>query len=202
MQSKTSQRVANRLLSQLAADKKKTAVVLCLLAVMAIMWARAFRTGAREGTVETSMPTKVEASAARLSSDLKISFIELPEVVGRNDVLKRDYFAADGWWSFIGGGQRRTVLDVEEMSVVSKEGSEDVVRRVAAKLQLEAIALDENAQAFINNRLLRVGDTLVIKDGVSKYECEVLMIEESTVLMRCGEGKITLRLRSASDATD
>lgn len=202
MKSEIFQRGAQGLISHLAEDKKRTAVVLCLVALMALMWVKAFGTKARKETSMTSIPTKVEASAAGLHSDLKMSFIKLPEVVGRNDVLKRDYFAANGWWSFTGQSPGRTIVDVETASVALKDGSEDTIRQVAAKLKLEAIALDESAQAFVNNRLLRVGDTLDVKDGAASYEFEVLEIAETTVLMRCGKGKVTLKLASASDETD
>ena len=80
------------------------------------------------------------------------------------------------------------------MSVVSKDGSEEVIRRIAEKLKLEAIGLGKNPQAFINDKLLSAGDKLLVRDKIDVYECEVVEIRENTVLIRCGEAKITLRL--------
>ena len=72
--------------------------------------------------------------------------------------------------------------------------NEDIVRRVTEKLRLEAIVLGENPQAFINDKLLSVGDKLVVGNGIYTYECEVSEIKENVVFIKCGETEITLRL--------
>jgi len=41
---------------------------------------------------------------------------------------------------------------------------------------------------------LRVGDKLLVGDGIDRYECEVVEIKENTVVMRCREARITLKL--------
>jgi len=125
--------------------------------------------------------------------ELKISFIELPQAEGRNDVITRDFFDSDGWQDFV-DGQGRKSTGVEEVDIISKEGDQEVIRRVAEKLNLEAIVLSENPQAFINDKLLSVGDKTLIGDGTNRYECEVVEIKENTVVMRCRESKITLKL--------
>ncbi len=179
---------ANRLFSQLAAEKKKAICALCLIAVMAFMWVKLLS----KKTPETAAAAlrREEAAREQSNSQLKISFIELPKVSGRNDVLTRDFFASGGWQDFTGRGTK-------EVNVVSRDGSE-VARRVAEKLKLEAIGLGENPQAFINDKLLSVGDKLVFRDGVKTYECKVTGIEENAVFIRCGEAEITLKLTQAS----
>jgi len=132
---------------------------------------------------------EVNPDTSESNSQLKISFIELPKVAGRNDALTRDFFAADDWQSFMSGG---------EVSVVSKDDDEEIVKRVAEKLKLEAIGLGKNPQAFINDKLLAVGDKLLVRDGADTYECEVVGIEEKTVFIRCGEAEITLKLTQES----
>ncbi len=178
---------ANRLFSQLAAEKKKTICALCLIAVMAFMWVKLLS----KKTPETAAAAlrREEAAREQSNSQLKISFIELPKVSGRNDVLTRDFFASGGWQDF-------TERGTKEVNVVSRDGSE-VARRVAEKLKLEAIGLGENPQAFINDKLLSVGDKLVFRDGVKTYECEVTGIEENAVFIRCGEAEIKLKLTEA-----
>ena len=124
-----------------------------------------------------------------------LSFIELPKVKGRNDVLTRDFFAVDSWQGFMRGGNSN---GFGEVSFVSKNGSEEVVKRVAEKLKLEAIVSGQNPRAFINDKLLSVGDKLFVRDGIDMYECEVTEIEETEVFIRCGEAEITLRLKQRS----
>jgi hypothetical protein len=179
-------------MSQLAAEKKKTVMALCLIAVMVLMWLRVFGRKTPQSAEAALMTQRANLNILGSDSELKISFIELPKVEGRNDVLTGDFFAADGWQNFMSGG---------EVNVVLKDGSQEVVTRVAEKLKLEAIGLGENPQAFINNKLLSVGDKLLVRDGVNTCECEVVGIEESTVFIRCGEAEIKLKLTQASKTT-
>ena len=176
---------ANRVFSRFAAEKKKGIVALCLIAVMGFMWVR---------VLVRKTPKSAEVAVGQEdvkpdTSELKISFIELPKVAGRNDVLTRDFFAADDWQSFMSGG---------EVSVVSRDDDEEIVKRVAEKLKLEAVGLGKNPQAFINDKLLSVGDKLLVAEGADTYECEVVGIEEKTVFIRCGQIEITLKLTQAS----
>ena len=109
---------SNKIVSRLAAEKKKTVCALCLIALMAFMWVRVlFKKG----------PESVEATptAKKLDSEFKVSFVELPEVEGRNDVLTRDFFAANGWQNFIRDGEGENLAGIKEVSVVSRGTKED-----------------------------------------------------------------------------
>jgi len=184
----------NKVLGRVGAEKKKAVIALCLIAVMALMWARMLGRKTPKAA-EAALIGQGAKSTGELNSESKVSFIELPKVKGRNDVLTRDFFASNGWQDFIGDK-----VGTEEVSTVSKDGSEEVARRVAEKMKLEAIGLGKNPQAFINNKVLSVGDKLLISEGVDTYECEVAGIEENTVLVRCGEAKIVLKLTQPIEA--
>ena len=181
----------NRLMSQFAAQKKKTITALCLIALMVFMWIKVLGGKTPQGAEAALMAQRANLDTSGANSELKISFIELPKVKGRNDVLTRDFFSADGWQVMRGG----------EVNVVSKDGSEGVVTRVAEKLKLEAIGLGKNPQTFINGKLLSVGDKLLVGDGVNTYECEVVGIEEDTVFVKFGEAEIQLRLAQGAETT-
>lgn len=185
----------NRLMNQLAAEKKKTVTALCLIAVMAFMWVRVLGGKAPRGA--RAAVTEQQVTEEQPASKSEISFIELPDVKGRNDVLTRDFFAADDWQGFLGDSQGRRLGDIEEVNVVSGNGSEEVVRRIAKKLKLEAIMLGESSEAFINDKLLGVGDKLLVRDGVDTYECEVIRIEETEVFIRYTDSEIRLKLTQA-----
>ncbi len=185
----------NKVFGQLAAEKKKTAIAVCLITVMVLMWVRVL---GRKGpqSANAAIMTQ-EITEDRMSPELKVSFIELPKVEGRNDVLTRDFFAVGSWWDFMGGGEGKLIDDGREMMDDKGDSSEETARWVAGKLKLEAIVLGENPQAFINDKLLSAGDKLFVRDGTSTYECEVTKIEENTVSIRCGETEITLKLMQA-----
>ena len=186
---------ANNVLRRLGADKKKTVTALCLVAVMVFMWAR---------MLGKKTPQSAQATPASIQTNLNgepglesnITFIELPMVTGRNDVLNRDFFDAKDWQSFFTDGQGRSLTDTEAGDA---PGNEEVVRRLTEKLNLEAIELGEHSLAFINQELLSAGDKLSLRDGDNTYECEVVRIEENKVSIRCGDVQIELELTEASD---
>jgi len=181
---------ADGLFGQLAAEKKKTIIALCLIAVMALMWVRVL--GKKTPNTAGAALRGEEVIEGQSNSELKISFIELPNIKGRNDVLIRDFFTADGG----------NLSSAGEVNVVSRDGGGEVIGRIAEKLKLEAIAVGEIPLAFINDRPLAVGDKLPIVDGTNAYECEVIGIEENTVSIRCGEAEITLKLTQANEVAD
>jgi len=187
---KNSGAAASRLFSRLAAEKKKTVIAVCLIALMVFMWARVLA----KKTPQSAEAAAMAQDAGQSNSELKISFIELPKIKGRHDVLATDFFAANDWRNFTRDAEGKNLTGVREVSVVSGDDSEEVVRRVAQKLKLEAIGLGKNPRAFINNKLLSVGDKLLISEGADMYECEVVEIEEHAVFIRCGEAEITLKL--------
>jgi hypothetical protein len=191
----------NWLLSQLTAEKKKTVVALSLIAVMALMWVRVLGRRTAEGAEAAMQQKNIDVPASVMGSDTGRSFIELPVVEGRNDMLTRDFFASNGWRDFARGGEGRN-SGAKEVNVVSKNGNEEVVKRIVARIRLQAILSAGNSQVFINDRLLSVGDKLPIREGNDVFDCEVIEIKENEVSIRFEEARITLRLARAGEAPD
>jgi len=191
----------NRLLARLMAERKKTVLAFCLIAVMAFMWVKVLSRKA-PNAVQATLMTQQENLNDQANSQLKISFIELPKVTGRNDVITRDFFDSDSWRGFIKDREEKNLVGYKEVGVTSNDDSKEVLIKIAGKLKLEAIELGENPRAFINSRLLSVGDKFHLKDGLDSYECEVVRIEQNLVLLRCSEVEITLRLATAIEVAD
>lgn len=175
----------------LVVEKKKTVAAACLVIVMAILWIRVLTNNGPETAeaVITVEQSNIEDTSAK---NLNISFVKLPQVAGRNDVITRDFFASNDW-RYFKGGQKRSLAVIEEV----KNGNEEVIRKVAEKLKLEAIVvLSNKPRAFINNKVISVGDKVLIRDGTNTYECEVIEIreKENIVVIKCGEAEVTLKL--------
>ncbi len=182
--------LVNRVLSQLAAERKKTVIAVLLITVMVFMWSRVI--GKKSpASAKAATAAEMKADMSGSNSGIIISFVELPKVKGRNDVLSRDFFAMD----------QRSFGSDTEASFVSSRGR-GYANGAAEKLRLEVIGLGANPQAFINDKLLGVGDKLVVRDGVSTYEYELIVIEKNRVLMRCGEEEIELKLAQMLEASD
>jgi len=191
----------NRLLARLTAERKKTVLAFCLIAVMAFMWVRVLSRKA-PNAVEAALMTQQENLNDQANSQLKISFIELPKVTGRNDVITRDFFDSGGWRGFIKDREEKNLVGYKEVGVTSNYDSKEVLIKIAGKLKLEAIELGENPRAFINSRLLSVGDKFHLKEGLDSYECEVVRIEQNLVILRCSEVEITLKLMPIVEVID
>jgi hypothetical protein len=176
------------LLNRLAAEKKKSAIALCLIGVMVLMWVKMLAGGAPEEA--GAAPKGHNAPAGGANSKTNVVFAELPKVEGRNDVLTRDFFAANDWVDFTGDRTGANQVNI------SDDDNEKLVRRIAGRLKVEAVTIGsgDNPQVSINGKQLSIGDTLTIREGVNAYECEVAGINENTVLIRFRQAQITLQL--------
>ena len=186
----------NSVIGQFGAQKKKTITALCLVGLMVLMWVRVLGKRTPQDAKASLMAQVADLNSEGANSQVKISFVELPKVKSRNDVLTRDFFAANGWRGFL----REGLIGVKEVNV-SENDNEKLVRQIAEKLKLEAIGLGENPQAFINNKPLSVGDKLLVRDGIGTYECEVVEIEEDIVFVKFGKAEIQLRLKRKAEET-
>jgi len=90
----------------------------------------------------------------------------------------------------------------KDVKVVEGYGSGEIGRRIAEKLRLEAIGMGGNPRAFINDKLLSVGDKLLVRNDGVQYECEVVGIDEETVFIRCSDIEITLKLTQMIEVAD
>jgi len=171
------------------AGRKKPVVAACLVSVMLLMWARVLL---HKGPEPAAAAATVGASMLASNSQVQVSYVELPQVEGRNDVLCGDFFVSNGWAGFgSSGGNNRNVTNV---NTGSKDEDSQIVRRIASRLELRAIWSGAKRQAFINQKLLSVGDRFVVKEGVKSYDFEITEIGDNQVLIRCGEAVITLKL--------
>jgi len=188
---------ANTILSPLVADKRRVVLAACLISIMAFMWIRVLCKDKPQAAAANSMTQQASPlSQGQPNSPLKISFVELPKVAGRHDVITRDFFTPGLWWKSIKGEQGGNLSDTNKVKFVSSRGDQGVIDVLAAKLKLEAIVTvkGKNLQAFINGKWLSVGDKLPIREGGRTFECEVVQIEENQVAIRCEQTEVTLTL--------
>lgn len=175
-------------LSRLTGDKKKTVAAVCLIGLMVFMWVRVL-TRKPEGAEAGQNALVVNDTVSVSEAILKVSFVDLPRIEGRHDVLSRDFFASNNWRAFIGdNGAGTGKLNVKVSA------SDKLAERIAEKLQVETIWIGSKRQVVINDKLLSIGDTIEIKQGEVVYECEVVEIEDNRVLITFGESQIELSL--------
>lgn len=198
--SENCKKAIHRLLQRFAVDRKKTVLATALLLVMALMW---FRVLAGRGPASARggapSPGPLERSEA---GPPQVRYVELPNIPGRFDDIERDVFAGRHWKCFQEHFPTSGTSTGPEVPFVSSDQAEEVaLRRSAQKLTLEAVLWSENPQAFVNDQLVHVGDTITVKDGQNTCEFEVLRIFEDSVLVGCKGTQLTLKLAQYLDVS-
>lgn len=176
-------------------DGKKTILAVSLLVVMAVMWIRVLvghRPDSAGAAVERQETTAVGTTAPVRP---QITMVPLPRIAGRNDGIGRDCFSIRDRAPF---GQfaaaPETSTDPEVPSKTTNHDQE-VVQQVAQTLKLDAVVRrDGPPRAFVNDRMLKVGDRFTVERGAACLEFEVLQIDESAVLVECNDVQLTLKL--------
>lgn len=187
-----------RILDRLRMGGRKTAVACALVSIMLFMWVRVL-IGHRPAAAEAAPPPK-QAETAPGAGPVKVTLVELPKSPGRHDAIARDFFAApDGSFARRNAAGRNTGTE-KEVPVASTLNAQEVIRRVAQMLKLEAVLWSESPRAFLNDQLLSVGSKLTVKDkdGTASYEFEVLQIYMDSVLVGCDDVNLTLKLAQVS----
>ncbi len=187
------------LLDHLAVNGKKTVLALALLVFMGFLWIRVL-IGQKPDSAAAAQDSDPAAHTRPEAAD-KIQFIELPKLPGRNDSIYRDFFTIEDRARFRRNAARDTGTETE-VRAASSNRSQEVILRVAQRLKLTAVSLSENPQAFINDRLLRIGDRLTIKEGATVIEFEIVRIYENSVLVKCEGTQLTLKLAQSLDVNN
>lgn len=170
------------------AQKKKSIIAIALISIMIFMWIRLLRSTSAQ-TADASDITSKKAAKSQKEQEVQITFFELPYVEGRHNVLNRDFFQMNS--DVFGAGKQQSILPAE--------GADETVRRVASMLRLEAIGMDTEPEAFINDRLVKVGQNIIVQDGDKKYECEVAKIGVNFVIVKVENTKVELKLKELQD---
>ncbi len=191
--------IARRVRRYFALEKGKSMAVACLIGLMIFMWVRVFAKKHSPDEAEAALTAQAESLSGRGRNEVKIRFIKLPEIKGRNDLLSRDFFAVEGWENLIKDADGNNTNKVEEVNVVVEDDSEQgrrrkAVLRLARQLKLDVIALGKRPEAFIENTLVSVGDKLQVEDKGRLYEFDVIEIGENEVVLTCQGVRLEIKM--------
>ena len=183
----------DRIVTQLVVERKKVVIALCLVSIMILMWARVIMKKAPKaaGAAQKTDQNDVENGS---DSGVDVTFIELPRIEGRHDVINRDFFASNGWKDFYSNDNKNSNDNIE-VNVVSASDIEEIERIVKEKLKLEAVGLGGSPRALINDKMLSIGEKISILDRNKEYECEVVEIKADSVVISCLETEVTLKIK-------
>jgi hypothetical protein len=138
------------------------------------------------------MVKKSESSEAlQAANNTNTTFVKLPSIPGRHDVLHRDVFRMDS-----------DVFGTDRRSDVFVDGTGGTVQRIIGMLRLDAIVMGSEPEAFINDKIVKVGQKVIVRDGNKQYECEVTKIQENVVTVIADGTEVELRLKEQYDFSE
>ncbi len=174
----------DRFVAQFAAQKKKSFAAVALVGLMTFMWIKVLTNkGPRSASAAEMKQLEMQQVEAK-DPGINLTYVELPEVEGRHDRLVRDFFRMKGKsWGV-----------KEEVALVTENGNRGKVIELAEKLSLVAISMGSVPEAFINDKLLKAGERLIIEDGSKSLMYEILKIEETVVFVKCMDVEFELKL--------
>jgi hypothetical protein len=187
------------LLGRLPTKKPKVIMAVVLVAVMAFMWVKVIlgeKTSAAKGAALTS-GTTASMTQSNGQPEIKLEYIKLPVVPGRNDILTKDIFTPQNWNAFDWGDDDNS----ENVEIVSPDDNgrqmhENNFRQIAERVPVDAISTDQSGRilAFIQDNVVSVGDKLTVEHNGYAYEFIVKEIRTEKVVLGWENCTVTLQM--------
>jgi hypothetical protein len=174
---------------------KKVGAAAALAVVMGIMWVRVLVGSKPHAAAAVTAPSTASAAAVASPSPVKVRYLDLPVISGRNDTIAYDFFAGRDWDGFPRNTGPAKTSPEPEVVPAPVDRTRENVDKAAENLHLHATLLDGSHQAFINDELLKVGDTLPVHEGGDLYLFEVKRIDDDSVLVECRGQQVTLKMK-------
>ncbi len=191
------------LLRKLPVPKGKIIVALALVTVMGAMWLRLLLrdkgAGAGPSVAGAAVVSENGVGAVDGKTVDSISYIELPVIEGRNDVLTRDIFTMTNWGAF----------EPAEGVVISKGGGDpdigraitsDDITKLESLIKLDGIiASDDSAmpEAFIDSKLVSIGSKVAVEYNNRLLELVVTEIHKNRVVLRWEKFTLNVKMPQA-----
>ena len=180
------------LLHGLPVSKSKLIIAAVLVTIMAFMWLRllVFNKSpdtAAGGTSPGPVDTQARNNTTKPAPEL--TYIELPFVPGRHDVLASNIFRLGTWQAF------ETVDDTQNTGSGGPDGKSSAltaadIRKITASITLDAIIAEgggRTPEAFVNGKLVSVGSKVAVEYNKRSVELTVTEIYRNKVMLRVGE---------------
>ncbi len=173
---------SKKMAQTLATEKKKIVIVSLLLIVMAVMWGK---------MLKGKVPAKASAvtvSKVTESAPVKLAYVDLEMIEGRNDRIARDIFSSKDFKGF-----SNTTIGGENIVSSGNIDSEDI-QVAASQIRLIAILSGDEKEAVLNDSLLKAGESFKVESADLVYEFTVTAIFDNKIVLSCREVEITVNI--------
>lgn len=179
----------------------KIILAVVLIGVMGFMWLRVYLRHGKPATVSAQpAASKVlqKVPTVKSAPTVRLSYTPLATVSGRHDRLARDLFSAPDTAVFPWQQAAQPIPPSESPNTVApfEDPWEKKIRPLVERMTVDAIGTDPKgtAQAFIQDRFLVIGDTLLVKSGQQQYELKIKEIRSNAVMLEWQEHTVTLKM--------
>ena len=182
------------------AEKKKIVIAVTLIGIMAIMWVRVL--AKKNGSSVGENPLAIQAAAAEeVSPKVQITYVELPQVKGRNDMLTRDIFSGSTWEG-LGAEANGARKPNERIKSGNEKLSDMITEMIGKELRLDAILSGKNPQAYVGGTLVSPGGKLIVKHEGENYEFKAVTMNENEVVLECKGVQVKLSMVRPTDSAN
>ena len=187
------------LLGQLPAKNTKIVVAVALVSIMFVMWAKVFLGAKAEkaNAAQIASQPDNQLQNTEQQTSIKVSYIQMPVVPGRNDVLVKDIFTAQNWTAFgWQNDQNSQNVEIASQHDDGRQMHEKNLRQIAETVPVDAVSTDQNGriQAFIQDNVVSIGSKLTVEHNGYAYEFVVVEIESEKVVLGWKNCSVTLQM--------
>ena len=174
------------LLRRLPVPKGRIVIAVVLVTTMALMWGRLLLSGRSYSTAAALGAASAASRVAAVESKAhqRTKPVNLPEVAGRHDRLARDFFTTANWRSFqmVGGRSTTPPAVVAEPQELTAQD----IKTIEQAVKLDGIIAEQNSnayEAFVNDKLVSVGDQISINYKKRQLTATVISINRNNVVL-------------------
>jgi hypothetical protein len=190
----------NLALGQLTPEKKKAAIAVLLISIMALMWVRVLLKK-NQSLANAAIPASQAAITEEIKPKIKVTYIDLPCIKGRNDMLSRDVFSGSVW-----EGLGAEANGAKQFKVSHKKNDNerlnDTIETIGKELKLDAIFSGKNPQASVGGMLVSPQGKLTVKYEGDQYEFKVVAISDNEVVLECKGVQVKLSMTRPTDSAN
>lgn len=188
------------LLGGFGVDRKKMIIAAALILLMIFMWVRVIlssRVGNDASAANAETQAAIENTQQQTAEEIKIDYIELPVVSGRNDKLSRNFFDADSFSAFPLDPDGNYVPGSGSRETSDSQGQNRNIDQILQTIKIDAIIVGDKSgtgEVFIAERLLSNGSTFDVEHKGRIYEFEVMEVFELKVVLKWEDVTVTIKM--------
>lgn len=183
---------------KMTAEKKKAVIALALILIMASLW---IKNVMKKNSVRDAQALLMTQQNTAAPEEPEFSYIQLPQIENRHDVITRNIFVPNKWKGFRREGDLGNDYWTAQALGNGDGDGLNSIERVVKEMSLGAIVLGEKPRAFIEGKMVSAGQEFTFKYSHQSYEFKVLEVYDDKVELEC-DGTIVVKKIKQPQAED